>query len=201
MSIVRTVWHAHFISLRNASRYDPRIRLGAGILLVFNISVGYWSISRLLTQLHQWQILGTATLNINLWFLCINVWVGMAFFSVLGMMRVMGSDETLLLFTLPIPVATRFRVFSSTFFIQNLWNWLLLEIGCVGYVLVATLGVQGFLWLLLLQCGVALSVIGVLTFALLFVRYVLSPEHTRTCITIVALCGASGLALVLSVLS
>lgn len=200
MNVLRTVWNAHFASLRNASRYDARIRIGAGIFLVFNISVGYWSIAQLLVRLQQWQALGQATLNTNLWFLCINVWVGMAFFSVIGMMRAMGSDEAVLLFTLPLPSAMRFRVFYSTFFIQNLWNWLLLEIGCVGYVLIATLGLQGFLWLLLLQCGTVVTVGGILILALLFIRYVLFPDKMKTRIITLALCATLGLTLVLYLL-
>ncbi len=201
MNALRIVWHAHFTSLRNASRYNARTRVAASILIIFNIGVSFWSIPQLLTRLHQWQVLGQATLNTNLWLLCIDAWIGMSLFSIIGMLRAMGSDETLLLFTLPIPSATRFRIFYSTFFIQNLWNWLLLEVGCIGYVLTAALGVQGLLWLLLLQCGTAVSVSCALILALLFIRYVLFPEQVKTRIITIALCVALGLVLALSLFS
>ncbi len=200
MNTLSAVWHAQLLSIRNASRYDTRMRVAGIILLLFNIGVSYWSISHLLTGLQQWQALGQATLNTNLWLLCINVWVGMSFFSIIGMLNAMGSDETLLLFTLPISSATCFRIFYSSFFIRNLWNWLLLEIGCVGYVLIATLGIQGLLWLLLLQCGVAVSVGCVLILALLFIRYVLFPDKMKTRITTLALCATLVLSLVLYLL-
>ncbi len=197
MNILSTVWRAQLTSLRNASRYDTRMRVAGVILLLFNIGVGYWSISQLLLRLQQWQVSGQATLSTNLWLMCINVWLGMSVFTIIGMLNAMGSDETLLLFTLPISPAMRFRIFYGTFFVQNLWNWLLLEVGCVGYVLIALLGTQGILWLLLLQCGVAVSVGCVLILALLFIRYVLFPDRTKTRTVIVALCATLGLVLVL----
>ncbi len=201
MNVLRAVWRAQIISLRNVSRYDTRMRVAGVILLLFNFGVGSWSISQLFTRLQQWQALGEATLTTNLWLLCINVWLGMSFFTMIGMLNALGRDETLLLFTLPISSAIRFRIFYSTFFVQNLWNWLLLEVGCVGYVLIATLGIQGLLWLLLLQCGVAVTVGGVLVLALLFIRYVLFPDKMRTRIAILTLCTATGLVLVLHFLT
>ncbi len=200
MNILRAVWQAQLLSIRNASRYDTRIRVAGIILLLFNLGVSYWSISHLLTRLQQWQALGQATLNTNLWLLCIDVWIGISSFSIIGMLNAMGRDETLLLFTLPISPATRFRIFYSTFFVQNLWNWLLLEVGCVGYVLIATLGIQGLLWLLLLQCGVAVSVGCILILALLVIRYVLFPDRMKTRITTLALCAMLVVFLVLYLL-
>ncbi len=201
MNTLRAIWFAQFISIRNASRYDTRTRVAAGILLIFNIGVGYWSISQLLTRIQQWQISGNATLTTNLWLLCIGIWIGMSFFVIIGMMSALGSDETLLLFTLPIPPTTRFRAFYSTFFVQNLWNWLLLEIGCVGYVLATTLRAQGLLWLLLLQGGVAIVVACTLVLALLFIRYILVPKYVRTRIITLVFCALLVLPLVLSILA
>lgn len=200
MNVLRAIWHTQFTSIRNASRYDTRTRVATAVLLVFNIGVGFWSITRLLSRIQQWQALGQVMLTTNLWLLCIDVWVGMGFFSIIGMMSAIGNDETLLLFTLPIPPATRFRVFYSTFFVQNLWNWLLLEVGCIGYVLVATLGVQGLLWLLLLQCGITVAVACVLVLALLFIRYVLVPGFTRARMISLIFCAVLILILALSIL-
>ena len=201
MNVLRAVWRAQIISLRNVSRYDTRMRAAGVILLLFNIGAGYWSISQLLTHLQQWQASGEAMLNTNLWLLCINVWLGMSLFSIIGILNALGSDETLLLFTLPISPSMRFRISYSTFFLQNLWNWLLLEVGCVGYVLIATLGTRGLLWLLLLQCGVAVTVGCILILALLFIRYVLFPDRMRTRIVVLTLCAATGLVLVLRLLA
>lgn len=138
MNTTFTIWQAYLASARNALRYDTRMKVAVVVALFFNFILGLWSANQSITRLHQWQVQGTTAVNTGLWLLCLSTWAGIAFFALIGTMRqALGSDEALLLFTLPIPPATRFRTLYGSFFvsIEGLWAWLLLEIGVTGYVL------------------------------------------------------------------
>lgn len=181
MNTTVTIWRMHLRSLRNAICYETRMRIALGVGLIFSTIFGVWSASQLLLRLHQWQLQGPVVLDTGLWFLCWYTWIGMIGFTVIGcVQRALGDDEAMVLFSLPIPPATRFRALYGTFFIENLWNWLLLEIGVTGYVLLVALGWNAFIWLAILQLGTAVAVLCTLLSSLLAIRYLIARERVKT---------------------
>jgi len=180
MSIALTIWRAHLKSLRNESRHDTQMRLALGVVLVFNIIAGLWSANQLSARLHQWQAIGSPALDAGLWSLCWLTWSGMSFFAVLGSIRLAFSgDEAQLLFVLPIASASRFRTLYGLFFVENLWNWLLLEVGVTSYVLVSSLGWHALPWLVLLQLGIGIVVLCTLVVTLWVIYYLIPRERVK----------------------
>ena len=137
LSMPSITWHLK--SARNAAIHDTRIKIALGFLFVLNIGISAWSSNQLLQHLHQWQMQGPVAIRMGLWSLCLLTWSGMGAFSILGAQRAVSGDEAALLFTLPIPPATRFRTIFVLFFIQK-WYVLLLQFCVVGYALISTLG-------------------------------------------------------------
>jgi len=189
MSIALTIWRAHLKSLRNVSRHDAQMRLALAIMLAFNIIAGLWSADQLSIRLHQWQTMGSPALDAGLQSLCWLTWGGMSFFAALGSIRLAFSgDEAQLLIALPIASASRFRTLYGLFFVENLWNWLLLEVGVTSYVFVSSLGWRALLWLVLLQLGIGIVVLCTLVVTL-WVIYYLVPRgrvKARIWVTIAA---------------
>ena len=195
-----TIWRAYLTSACNALQHERRMKVAVVVALFFNIILGLWSANQLITRLHQWQAQGTTAINTGLWLLCLSIWAGIAFFALIGTMRqALGSDEALLLFTLPIPPATRFRTLYGSFFIsiEGLWAWLLLELGVTGYVLISTLGWQALVWLIMLQLGAGVAIVLSLAGVFSFIYYVLSAGHLKARLTIAII---AGLLMLLSVL-
>lgn len=187
-----TTWRAYLISARNALRHETRMKVALVVALLFNAILGLWSANQLVTRLHQWQGQGTTAINTGLWLLCLSIWAGMAFFTFIGTLwQALGSDEALLLFTLPIPPATRFRTLYGSFFIsiEGLWAWLFLELGVTGYVLISSLGWQGLKWLVLLQLGAGVAILLSLVGVLSLVYYVLSASRLKVLLAIIILAG------------
>lgn len=197
MSMTRILWQAHLTSIRNASRRDLRM---AFVVLVFDIAIGAWSGSQFIGHVSQWKAMGPAAVNAGLWSACLLIWSGMIGISVLeSLQQGLSNDASLLLFTLPIPPATRFRALYGMFFLSRLWNWLLLETGITGVALVVTLGWQALFWLVLLQLGVGCVVYGSLVATLLFIRYILPRGRIKTRIVAGTLSGVVvGLTVVLT---
>lgn len=192
MNTTLTTWRAYLTSARNALQHDTRMKVASIVALFFNVILGIWSANQLITRLHQWQGQGTTAVNAGLWLLCLSTWAGMAFFTLIATLRqALGSDEALLLFTLPIPPATRFRILYGSFFIsfEGLWTWLLLELGVTGYVLVSTLGWSALTWLILLQLGVGVAILLSLVGVLSFVYYVLPAGRLKARLTIASIAG------------
>lgn len=197
MSASMTIWRAHFRSLGNAARYDARMRVALIVGPIFSLLIGLWGESQLSHQLKAWLAQGPAALETGLWTLCLLAWSGMFGLALLsGLLRTFGDDEALLLFTQPLTPATRFRILYGSFFIENLWTWLLLEIGITGYVLVSVLGWQALTWLALLQLGVAVTILSVLLSALLAIQYLLPRRRRKTCIVVVTLFALLGVCLI-----
>ena len=179
MSATVTIWRMQLRSLRNAVRYDTRMRFALAGGLTFSVVIGLWSAGQLSLRLHQWQMQGPGAVDTGLWQLCFLTWSGMSGLMILsGVLRAWGEDEALVLIPLPLTSATRFRVLFGAFFIENLWAWLLLEVGVTGYVLLAVLGWHALIWLVLLQLGVAVAVLCTLVSMFLVIRYLI-PRARR----------------------
>jgi hypothetical protein len=179
MSTMVTIWRMQLRSLRNAVRYDTRMRVALAVGLAFSVVIGLWSAGQLSLRLHQWQMQGPGAVDTGLWLLCWLTWSGMIGLTILsGVLRAWGDDEALVLFSLPLTAATRFRVLFGAFFIENLWAWLLLEVGVTGYVLLSMLGWHALIWLVLLQLGVAVAVLCTQVSMFLMIHY-LFPRARR----------------------
>ena len=188
MNTSLTIWRMQLRSLRNAVRYDTRMRVALTVGLAFSAIIGLWSASQLSLLLQRWQAQGPLALNTGLWSLCLLTWSSMAGFTLLGcVQRALGDDETLLLFTLPLAPAARFRALYGSFFIEHLWNFLLLELGVTGYILAAVLGWRALTWLVLLQLGVAVAVLCTLLLVFLVIRYLIPRERRKKHIGVAAL--------------
>ena len=200
MSMTRILLQAQLTSIRNAGRRD--LRMGF-VVLVFDIAVGAWSGSQLIARISQWKAMGPAAVNAGLWSVCLLTWGGMIGITVLeSLQQGLGNDTSLLLFTLPIQPATRFRALYGMFFLSRLWNWLLLETCITGVALVVTLGWQALSWLVLLQLGVGCVVYGGIVATLLFIRYVLPRGRMKTRIVASLMAGVVvGFTVVLTMLA
>lgn len=173
MSATVIIWRMQLRSLRNAVRYDTRMRVALAVGLAFSVVIGLWSAGQLSLRLHQWQMQGPGAVDVGLWSLGFLTWSGMSGLTILsGVLRAWGDDEALVLFSLPLTAATRFRVLFGSFFIENLWTWLLLEVGVTGYVLLSVLGWHALIWLVLLQLGVAVAVLCTQVSMFLMIRYI-----------------------------
>lgn len=181
MSATVTIWRMHLRSLRNAVRYDTRMRVALAVGLAFSVVIGLWSAGQLSLHLHQWQTQGPGAVDRGLWSLCWLTWSGMSGLTILsGVLRAWGDDESLVLFTLPLTAATRFRALFGSFFIENLWVWLFLEVGVTGYVLLSVLAWHALAWLVLLQLGVVVAMLCVLLAMFLVTQYLLPRERKKT---------------------
>lgn len=173
MNTTFTIWRAELLSLRNAARHDMRMRVALFVGFAFDLAAGSWSGGQALAHLQQWRTAGTPTLTAGLWSLCWLTWSGMSIFTIVSLPRALSGQEELLLFTLPLAPATRFRALSGSFFLKNLWNWLLLQVAIMGYVLISVLGWGALAWLVLLQLGVVVAVCCTLLAGLLVMRYLI----------------------------
>lgn len=174
MSATVTIWRMHLRSLRNAVHYDTRMRVALAVGFAFSVVTGLWSAGQLSLRLQQWQTQGPGAVDTGLWRLCFLTWSGMSGLTILsGVLHAWGDDEALVLFPLPLTATTRFRVLFGSFFIENLWTWLLLEVGVTGYVLLSVLGWRALTWLVLLQLGVAVAVLCTQVSMFLVIRYLI----------------------------
>jgi hypothetical protein len=191
MKIILTIWRTQLRSLHNAVRHDQRMQIALAIGLTFTVIIGLWSANQLSQRLHQWQLQGSGAVNAGLWSLCLLTWGGMSTITILtSTIRSLSDEESLVLFFLPIPPATRFRALYSSFFIGNLWNWLFLELGVTGYVFVSVLGWHALIWLVLLQIGVGVSVLCTLIATLLVICYLIPKEKLKIRLAILTALGA-----------
>jgi hypothetical protein len=151
MSIALLIWKAHLKTAYNALRQDTRVKITRLIALTFDAVVGSWFVHQLLEQVSQWQAAGSTMLEARLWLLCSGAWGAICFFTILSTITLgFGNDQSLLLVTLPIPPAARFRALYGLMFFEGIGNWLLLESIVVGVPLVVSLGWQALTWLVLL---------------------------------------------------
>ncbi len=160
-------------ALRTGKR-DSRTKIGLIVGLAFDLGVAAWSIQQLRSSLAQWQAAGPGTLELRLWMLYLGTWLGIALFTVLGVLQhAFADDMARFLLTLPLAPATRARgLYLQVMF--GLGNWILLAAGIFGLSLVSTIGIGAWPWLALLLTGILLVVWLMMVGVLLALRY-LSP--------------------------
>jgi hypothetical protein len=179
MSMVLLIWKAHLRSAYSALLQDTRTKITWLIALTFDVAAGFWSIHQLLNWVSQWHAAGSPVLEAHLWLLCLGAWGGISFFTILSTVTLgFGNDQSLLLMTLPIPPAARFRALYGLMFFEGIGNWLLLESIVVGVPLAVISGWQALAWLALLLAGVAVVAWVGIVATLLVMRYVL-PDLRR----------------------
>lgn len=176
MNATLAIWRAHAISARNALRYDRRMQVALGMGLFVGLALSWWGSSRLYVAIQSWHHQGGQATTGGLWLLCLGIWLGMGLLSIPTAWSMLSNDEAVLLLTLPLPPATRFRTLIGSLFLNNVPIGVL-QILVTGYVLVSSLGWYGLLWLVILQSGaiVAVACFQVITFFI--VRGVFSPRH------------------------
>src|SRR5205823_1505449 len=161
-----------------ALRTDTRMRITWLIALALDFGVGTWSVNILIARLTQWHAAGPSALANGLWLLCLIGWAGISLFTVLSTLQLgfsnpgIGSNSSLLLMTLPIPLATRFRALYGLMFFDGIGNWLLLEMSIIGIALTIVLGWQALIWLVLLLAGVCVVIWFSIVITLLVIRYI-----------------------------
>lgn len=185
MNIALIAWRAQVRSLYNASRYDTKMRITLIVMAVISVASGFWFTYQLKAQLYLWLAQGPVATATGLWLVCLQTWAGMAFFAIIGVRQALSSDEAILLFTLPVTRAMRFRMLFGSFFLENLWSWFLLQIVVMGYTLSSMLGWQAIRWLVVLQAGILVAVLAVLLITLVLL-YAFT-DHTYRTISLLSL--------------
>lgn len=197
MSISLFGWRVQLRSLYNASRYDTKMSVAFGVVAIVNIVLALWFIHQLTALLHTWVVQGPFATVAGLWSVCLQTWAGIAFFAIIGVQQALSGDKALLLFTLPIPRAARFRMLFSSFFLENIGVWFLLQAVVMGYSLISTLGWQAIGWLVLLQVGIFACVFVVLITTLLLLYSFIMHKYVVVALVAVALFVLVFLALLL----
>ncbi len=193
MKLVLLLLKAYLKSAFSALRNDTRTKIAWLIALSLDCGVGLWSINQLLDHMSQWQEAGSAVLEAHLWLLFSGAWIGIGLFAALSTMTLgFGSDQPRLLMTLPIPMATRFRVLYGLMFFEGIGNWLMLTFVAIGIPLIIIVGWQALLWLLLLLLGVAVAVWMSIVATLMVFRYVL-PHLKKALLIALVMCVGVGI--------
>lgn len=176
MNATITALKAQLQSTRNAVRDESRMKLAALVMLLINIGLTWWGIARLRISIQQWQTQGTTTQHLLQ--LCLMSYIGVALLTAVGsIQRMLDSDEALVLFTLPLTLAARFRVLYCTILISNMWSWMLLEAIVSSYTLVPLLGWHTLEWIALLELGAMFAVLCAIIAVLCVIRYMLASRH------------------------
>lgn len=198
MNTEQTIWSAHRRSVRNVRRTDARMKIVFVVGIVLGLAAGVWSASRLIVQLRSWQAIGLPAVEANLWLVCVGGWAAITFLAILALRQHgFASDESLLLFTLPIPSASRFRALYGQIFIEELANWLLLSTAILGVGLGLTLHWTAAIWIALLVVGALVSTWCGIVVTLLVVQALILRARLLIYVALALLVGLllSGLAL------
>jgi len=191
MSTTRIMLATHIRSARSALRHDTQMRIVWAIVLITGLAGGFWSAHLLAGRLAEWQKAGPDVLRAQLWLLFARTWVGLGLLAILSTLRDGLNDrEALLLLTLPIPPAARFRALLALTLIQGLGLWLLL----LTAVTAATLRADALVWLPLGLLGMGVAALCGIVVTLLVVRHLI-PRGTLA--QYIAGLGGLGLALAL----
>ncbi|MDQ2715923.1 MAG: hypothetical protein M3Z08_13525 [Chloroflexota bacterium] len=187
MSMLLALWRAEFNAARNALRDEARTRIIWLIACIVNIGLGLWGGQQLLAQVAAWKLAGSLSLQSHLWLLCLGIWSGIGALAIISMLqRGFGTDDALLLVTLPIRPAVRLRTLYGVLFIKGVGNWLLLGALVLGTVLALALGWLALPWLALALLGASAAVWCAMLTMLLTIRYVL--PHIRRSLLVGLLC-------------
>lgn len=166
-----TIWGLHLNMAYRALLRDVQAQIGLLVLAGVAVGVGLWSAGNLAARVTSWEAAGAEVLTLRLWLLCAGAWAGVSFFALLGTVHKGMSDEgALLLLTLPLTPATRFRALFGLLFVEHLGSLVLLT----GIALGAALGSTAVPWLALLLVGLALSVALTMIGTLFVIRYLLA---------------------------
>lgn len=198
MTPLLVLWRASIRSTTNTLRFDARTRLGVIFGLLFQLGLGIWALSRLISTFTQWQSAGSVSLTTHLWLTFLLAWLAIALFAVLAtLMYGLGSDEALLLATQPIEPAILPRALYGIVLWRGIGNWLVFEASLVGIALLLVLGWSALPWLLLLILGALIVSWLCLLGTLLVARYVL-PHPARVLLWGAALAVGAGLLFLLA---
>ncbi|NJO81622.1 MAG: hypothetical protein HC828_01870 [Blastochloris sp.] len=167
-------------------RTDTRMRMVFLLSIAFGLAAGVWSTNRLVAQVRIWQAAGLPVVEANLWLVCLSGWAAITFLAILALRQHgFASEESLVLFTLPIPPEARFRALYGQIFIEELVNWLLLSTAILGVGLGLTMHWVAVGWMALLVVGALVAAwCGIVVTLLVIHTLVL---HTRSRIYIATL--------------
>src|SRR5579871_2816296 len=192
MNSVFTLWHAQWISIGGALRQDTRARMTWAIALLVDIAAGFWTFSALSGNLARWQTVGQSVLVSNLSLLWLYTWIGIGLFAVIAVVsQGFSNDQAILLMSLPLSPAARFRSLYGLVVFTGVGNWIVLTNIVMGFSLGTKLGWQALFWLLLLDMGVATTICMSMIATLLVIRFVL-PHLKRAFIALVTISASAG---------
>ena len=195
MSKIYAVMLMQLRTVRNTLRTDTRMRVTWTLALLFALAGSIWGIKTLLYQLIVWRADSAVQLHYHLWLLLLGCWSGTGILSILATLREgLNEQEALLLFTLPLSSAERFRLLCATILLRGPGIWLLL----FAVVLTITLGWSAFVWLLLSLVGILLVSLCCMLATLLLICYLLP---TRLWMQMMTILGALMVVTVLVALS
>jgi hypothetical protein len=185
MSSVLTLWRAQWVATGAGLRQDTRARMTWAIALIVDVAAGFWSLNPLSSNLAQWQVASQAVLVSHLLLLFLYTWIGISFFTIIAVIaQGFGNDQAVMLMSLPLSPAVRFRSLYGLVAFTGVGNWIALANVVMGFAFLTKLGWQGLLWLLLLDMGVATTVCTGMVVTLLVIRFAL-PHLKRTFIVLV----------------
>lgn len=176
MNMMLTVLRAQMQSAHNAVRDEARMKLAVCVMLLLDIGAALWSIPQLRVSVQQWQVQGVV--DQDLLQLCLFSFLGIAFLTGVGsVQRMLDSDEAVILFTLALSPAVRFRTLYCSILLGNMWNWMLLEAIVGSYVLFPLLSWQALVWVALLELGAMFAVLVAIIAVLCIIRYLLADKR------------------------
>ena len=183
MSMARQIINAHRASIRRANQHDQRLRIARGFGLMFGLAGGAWAVRELMMRVQVWQVTGGMVLVPNLWLICFGLWAGVALLALLALRQHgFASDESLLLMTLPVPPASRFRGLFGLIMVEELATWLGFATLVLALALGWSLGVAGIGWVVLAMSGALACAAGAMV-----TTFVLLAHPRRSWLGIVAL--------------
>jgi hypothetical protein len=175
MSSVLTLWRAQLVASGAALRQDTRARMTWAIGLLVDIAAGFWTFNALSANLAQWQAAGQSVVVSHLLVLFLYTWAGISFFTIIALVsQAFGNDQAILLMSMPLSPAARFRALYGLVLFTGVGNWIVLANIVMALSFVTKLGWRALSWLLLLNLGVAATVCISMIATLLIIRFLLS---------------------------
>lgn len=169
MNTMLTILGMQVQAARNTVRNDARMKVAVGVMLLIDVGVALWGVPQLQASIRQWRVQGVTEQHLLLF--CLFTCFGITFLTIVESMHMLGNDEALVLFMLPLAPASRFRVLYGSLLLQGLWNWMLLEAVVSSSALFPLLGWQTLAWIALLELSAMVAVLGGFIVVLLVLRY------------------------------
>ena len=177
MKTIFAIWATSLRSNSWTRMASSGMRMALFLYLLLSIAGGSWTAYQLTNQLHSWQQSGPSTLFQGLWLYSLTIWSGLGTMALISLRKALATDEALLLYTLPLPPATRFRALFGSFFLEQLLPLSLLQATIMLYVLIHSLGWAALSWFLLIQLGIFVVLCSLLIISLLVIAYLLNAEQ------------------------